>query len=198
MEVKIKQGNEMIDATIEMGDGVMVVSPKEEKVDVTKFKDGDVITCGSECDGGLSWTFILKGEIDYFHDDYKFAEEYVSLDSNGSFEVGSYSDAIKWFRPATEGEKQELFDKLKEEGYEWDAERKELVKLKWMPKCYDIYYFPCLKPDGGKVEFFTKSHTYLEELFDKNIINAGWYFETKEECQVFCDKLNETLSSVKP
>lgn len=30
MEVKIKQGNEMLDATIEMVDGVMVVSPKEE------------------------------------------------------------------------------------------------------------------------------------------------------------------------
>lgn len=31
MEVKIKQGNEMLDATIEMVDGVMVVSPKEVK-----------------------------------------------------------------------------------------------------------------------------------------------------------------------
>lgn len=31
MEVKIKQGNEMINATIEMVDGVMVVSPKEVK-----------------------------------------------------------------------------------------------------------------------------------------------------------------------
>ena len=29
MEVKIKQGSEMLDATIEMVDGVMVVSPKE-------------------------------------------------------------------------------------------------------------------------------------------------------------------------
>jgi hypothetical protein len=31
MEVKIKQGNEMLDATIEMVDGVMVVLPKEVK-----------------------------------------------------------------------------------------------------------------------------------------------------------------------
>lgn len=30
MEVKIKNGNEMLDATIEMIDGVMVVSPKEK------------------------------------------------------------------------------------------------------------------------------------------------------------------------
>lgn len=31
MEVKIKIGDEIIDATIEMVDGVMVVSPKVEK-----------------------------------------------------------------------------------------------------------------------------------------------------------------------
>lgn len=31
MDVKIKQGNEMLDATIEMVEGVMVVSPKEVK-----------------------------------------------------------------------------------------------------------------------------------------------------------------------
>ena len=115
MEVKIKQGAASMYVTIEIINNVIVVTPKEDKFEP---KDGDVITCGSECDGGLSWTFILKGEIDYFHDDYKFAEEYVSLDSNGSFEVGSYSDAIKWFRPATEEEKQKLFDKLKEEGCE--------------------------------------------------------------------------------
>jgi hypothetical protein len=40
MEVKIKQGNEMLDATIEMVEGVMVVSPKEVKF---KPKDGDVV-----------------------------------------------------------------------------------------------------------------------------------------------------------
>ena len=34
MEVRIKQGNEMLDATIEMVDGVMVVSPKEEKLKI--------------------------------------------------------------------------------------------------------------------------------------------------------------------
>lgn len=39
MEVKIKNQNELIDATIEMVDGIMVVSPKEVK---WKPKDGEV------------------------------------------------------------------------------------------------------------------------------------------------------------
>ena len=39
MEVKINNQNELIDATIEMVGGVMVVSPKEVKFEP---KDGDV------------------------------------------------------------------------------------------------------------------------------------------------------------
>lgn len=54
MEIKIKDHDQIIDATIEVVDGVMIVSPKEEKVDVTKFKDGDVITCGWD-DGSKSY-----------------------------------------------------------------------------------------------------------------------------------------------
>lgn len=193
MEVKIKQGANLIEATIEMVDGVMVVSPKEEKVDVTKFKDGDVITCGSECDGGLSWTFILKGEMEHFHDDYKFAEEYVSLDSNGSFEIGSYSDAIKWVRPSTEEEKKKLFDKIKEEGYEWDVDKKELVKLKWKPYEGGYFWLPyynsmMLAPTKGMFNIGR----------DKSFLDKGWVFRTEEECQAFCDRLNEVINSVKP
>ena len=36
MEVKIKQGSEMLDATIEMVDGVMVVSPKKNYLKVCR------------------------------------------------------------------------------------------------------------------------------------------------------------------
>lgn len=198
MEVKIKQGANLIEATIEMVDGVMVVSPKEEKVDITKFKDGDVITCGNECDGGLSWIFILKGEIEHFHDDYKFAEEYVSLDSNDSFEVGSYSDAIKWLRLATEEEKQNLFDKLKEEGYKWDAEKKELVKLKWKPEAGEIYYYPSMKPKKGRIISIPGKERNTGAQFDKEIIDAGWVFKTEEECQEFCEKLNQAIKDIKP
>ena len=47
MEVRIKQGNEMLDATIEMVDGVMVVSPNVEKFEP---KDGDILFIESSCD----------------------------------------------------------------------------------------------------------------------------------------------------
>jgi hypothetical protein len=195
MEVKIKQGNEMLDATIEMIDGVMVVSPKKVE-DISQFKDGDILTGGSEYDGGLCWTFILKKEIENFHNDYKFAEEYVSLDSNGSFEIGSYSDAIKWVRPATEEEKRKLFDRIKEEGYEWKTDTKELVKLKWKPKVGDIYF----RPDFNRCMFmcYEGKCRYDTKRYIKDCVEKGWVFRTKEECQEFCKRLNDAISQVKP
>lgn len=62
MKIKIKDQDQLIDAIIEIVGGVMIVSPKEEKVDITKFKDGDVITCGWDDNGwSFSWTCILHG-----------------------------------------------------------------------------------------------------------------------------------------
>jgi hypothetical protein len=198
MEVKIKQGNEMLDATIEMVDGVMVVSPKEMKLDVTKFKDGDVLTGGYDDNGGLSWTFILKGEIEISHNDYNFAEEYVSLDSNDSFEISSYSDAIEWVRYATEEEKKKLFDKLKEEGYEWKTDTKELVKLKWKPKVGDEYYHPSCSITNDGIRFDLAFATNTAVSLDMKILKHNLAFKTEEECQAFCDRLNEAINSVKP
>lgn len=194
MEVKIKQGSEMLDATIEMVDGVMVVSPKEMKLDVTEFKDGDVLTGGFEDNGGLPWTFILKGEIENFHNNYMFAEEYVSLDSNDSFEISSYSDAIEWVRYATEEEKKKLFDKLKEEGYEWKPDTKELVKLKWKPKEGEEFWLPLYYAYPSEFKPIT---SLLNKGRDKAILDKGWCFKTKEECKEFCNRLNDAINSVK-
>ena len=94
----------------------------------------------------------------------------------------------------TEVEKQKLFDKLKEEGYEWDAEKKELVKLKWKPKVKEDYYTPSWSG------FVFEPHVYGwdEDEFDFKCHSMGRVFKTKEECQAFCNKLNEAINSVEP
>lgn len=195
MEIKIKDHDQLIDATIEVVDGVMIVSPKEEKVDVTKFKDGDVITCGWD-DGSKSynWTGILQGEIEYISDNM-FIGDYCSLDLKGEFlDHNSGSDSATWVRYASEEEKNKLFDKLKEEGLEWDANKKELVKLRWKPKKGEICYHPFC--DGT---IFNPFKTDWEEgTFYFGLLDKGWVFRTKEECEQFCDRLNEAINSVKP
>lgn len=183
MEVRIKQGEEMIDATIEMVDGVMVVSPKEVKFEP---KDGDVIISG----GDTRFVAIFK----------RMKEEYsfyyyalLVLDGDKRPQLNSWASFLN-VRPATEEEKQKLFDKLAEEGLAWDNEKKEIVKLKWKPREEEGYYVPLF--DNFKFE------TYLsrwdENEVDYEFYNMGLVFKTEQECQEFCDKLNQAINQVKP
>ena len=184
MEVKIKQGEEMLDATIEMVDGVMVVSPKEKFVP----KDGD-ICCSANC------VYIYKS----LRDD-KAIIYYCAMSKNGGHisikedvGVGFIHDGRHCF--ATEEEKKKIFDKLAEEGYEWKADTKELVTLKWKPKEGEIFWFPLCYSSPSE---FKPIKSMLNKGRDKEILEKGWVFKTKEECQVFCNRLNNAINSVKP
>lgn len=186
MEVKIKNQNELIDATIEMVDGIMVVSPKEVKFEP---KDGDV--CKS-----INCIYIFKrvkpsrcynrSAIVYYccyNGDYLKVQEDVGV---------GYIERQQ--RYATEEEKKMLFDKLAEEGLEWDAEKKQLVKLKWKPE-YKEFYFRITFEHAVIIPHRTY---WTDDICDKAYYQKGWCFKTKEECQAFCDRLNESISSIKP
>lgn len=193
-EIKIRYQGKLTDATIEVVDGVMIVLPKEEKVDITKFKDGDVITCGHHDCGGFQWTAILQGEIECISDNM-FIGDYCSLDCKGEFlDHNSGSDSATWVRYATEEEKRKLFDKLEEEGYEFDFQKKELVKVKWKPKVGEICFHPFC--DGTIFNPFKTD--WVEETFYFDLFDKGWVFRTKEECEEFCSILNKAIEEIKP
>ena len=185
MEVKIKNGEEMIDATIEMVDGNMVVSPKVEKY---MYKEGDVIIVRSLYKHILIYKESTKGYLYSFAD---LIDDLLDIDKSPVCR----EDEIKEIRYATEKEKQKLFDKLKEEGYEWDAEKKEVVKLKWKPKVGDTYY----RPDFNRCMFmcYEGRCRYNTMRYIKDCIEKGWCFKTKEECQEFCNRLNNAINQVK-
>lgn len=183
MEVKIKNNGKMVDATMEIIDGVIVVSPKVEKFEP---KDGDV--CKS-----TFCIYIFKrannSKAVVYHCCLNVYQDELSVKQ--SIGVG-YVDEYQ--RYATEEEKQKLFDKLAKEGYKWDAEKKELVKLKWKPKCEEEYFTPVFT----HTDTFHAALCIWEDLpFDTNIYNKKWCFKTKEECQAFCDRLNDAINSVK-
>lgn len=101
-------------------------------------------------------------------------------------------------RYATEEEKQKLFDKLAEEGLEWKAGTKDLVKLKWKPSVGQHFYYP--EYDNGDCAFIIKAFTYAfeDQIKRDKTIAKGWCFKTSKECQEFCNLLNEAINSVKP
>lgn len=187
MKVKIRQGSEMLDATIEMVDGVMVVSPKVEKFEP---KDRDVVTVTTETGG--NYTCFFKGCVN--GDIYS----YGGLNNlyNTLFEIGLVccSKKLTTIYPATEEEKKKLFDKLKEEGYEWDAEKKKVVRLKWKPKAGQSYYIPII----CNAKFKAIIEDWSDDSMDALYFDKGWCFKTKEECQAFCEKLNQAIEGVKP
>ena len=180
MEVKIKQGSEMLDATMEMVNGVMVVSPKEVKFEP---KDGDVVSVDDGSQIFICKYYLGGGDLcAYIGWDFEY---------NHVFEEGDWSAN----RFATEEEKQKLFDKLAEEGYEWKADTKELVTLKWKPKGGEIFWFPLYY---SSLSEFKPIKSMIDKGRDKEILEKGWAFRTKEECQELCNRLNDAINQVKP
>ena len=185
-EVKIKQGSEMLDATIEMVDGVMEVSPKEVKFEP---KEGDIVTY---MNGDKATIYVFAGGYKYntsFYVAYSGLRNEVFKTSKGHLDMNR--DDI---RPATEEEKKKLFDKLAEEGYEFHFEKKELVKLKWKPTYGTLYYRPGIR----RAEINVISDGWSDNDLDESYYDKGWTFKTYEECDAFCDKLRQAIEGVKP
>lgn len=193
MKIVINNNGKHIPATLEVVDGVMIVSPVKGN-DIAQFKDGDVVVYRYGEDA--TTIAILQGEVDTISK-YLFIEDYVSLDSvEGLLLNSNYTDAATDVRYATEEEKQKLFDALAKEGKTWDTEKKAVVELKWKQNVGDDYHFPSFTEKDG----FTPccNYSWCNSRFDKMLHNKGWVFRTKEECEAYCKRLNEAIEGIKP
>ena len=184
MEVRIKDNNGYVDADWTIEDGIMVVSPKVEKFEP---KDGDVVFVK----GALEHILIYKEEKS--ENIVAYADLVDSILGNVSSHAVCKANVVD-LRPATEDEKQKLFDKLKEKGLEWDAEKKEVVKIKWKPKFDTTYYKPLLNVSQFRVD----SVRWYNLKEDEELYQKGWVFQTNEDCAVFVKKLNQAIEGVKP
>ncbi len=124
MEIKLSAGDKITiptgcKATIE--ENLIIIEEQEE------FKDGDILKC------------IESDNIVIFKNRYKQTSAfriYFSL-IDESHRLCLYCS----FRHATEEEKQRLFDKLKEEGLRWNAETKQIEKIRKRAKRGEKYLF---------------------------------------------------------
>ena len=97
----------------------------------TQYKDGDILACEVDNGGGeyYKWFSILKGEVELMFDNINF-NSYVSYDHETSYNAGEltydeHADNIDTIRLATEEEKQQLIDALKQST---DPRAKEYLK----------------------------------------------------------------------
>ena len=179
MEVKIKSNNELIDATIEMVNGVMVVTPMNKLLEP---ENGDIVATRNG-----HHLFLVK---DYIGGNIIYAHIGYDLINDSPFESGAWNAN----RLATEKEKKLLFDKIDELGHEWLPEEKKLVKKKWKPMAGQGYYIPAI----CNAQFKAVKEDWSDDVMDVLYFNKGWIFRTEEECQAFCGKLNQAINQVKP
>lgn len=118
-----------LDGNVKVEDTISYVDKHFRLWSINDAKDGDILWHSDSASNGI---FIFK---EIRHTDGKVLC-YCDYDSEDHFCTGEYhtccwsSDSIK---PATKEQRDHLFEKMKEAGYEWDAEKKELRKIEQMP-----------------------------------------------------------------
>lgn len=159
-----------------------VVFEKEEKEKVQEFKDGDILV--STANGIRHNAFIYKVEDKKGSHSY-----YIGIDICGQLSFDKYL-SCRWgnydLSYATEEEKQALFDKMKEQGLQWNADKKRVEKIRLRAKKGGDYYFI-------DVDSTVKSIDDTYSTFDNKLWDALNYFRTEEQCKEAAGRIREVL-----
>lgn len=176
MEVKLQCGDTI---TVPEGCKATIKDQSVEIEQAQKFKDGDVLVVvidDAEC------PFI------FFENSMKFCCYHIMLRPNGEISRTWFFDISKlaYTRHATEEEKRQLFDKMKEKGWQWNAEKKCVELIRWKAKEGETIYFLNLHQDESIVSKGTPASVdYLWEIYN--------YFRTQEQTNEAARRVKETL-----
>lgn len=153
-----------------------------EKEEVQDFKDGDILV--SVVNMKRRNAFIYKSS-----DTLDSHLYYAGVNADGNLLINDSSNS-RWgnqnLSHATEEEKQLLFDKMKEQGLQWNAEEKRVENISW-------------RAEEGKGYFGIGSQgnlvAYIEDgsRFDENLHEFGNYFRTSEQVKEAVKRIKEVL-----
>ena len=137
-----------------------------------EFKDGDIVFMKG-IKGGYyaNCIFILRSE---YKDGDERAFYYAFYNTDDKFTIAEYGNTRVHYslRPATDSEKQQLFEALAKKGKAWDAEKKQIVDLK--PKVelkpFDKVLIRDINAERWKASFFS----YKEESHYVSIEGRCW------------------------
>lgn len=144
-------------------------------------RDGEI--CFAMTSSGM-WKFILIYGKSNWPCIYNESDSGWVLDyrTNWSYSI---------IRPATNSEKQLLFDALAKEGKMWDAEKKQVVDLpRWRAEKDCKYYY--VATDGKALDDYDGRNTY-----DRNRHNAGNYFKTEKAAERVAEQIREIFKNSK-
>ena len=158
-------------------------------------KDGDIVYAQWEGDrSNYKWIFIYKKSLT---DPYKNCDIYAYLGierdrkpvSELHFNESCTSQEL--LRPATEAEKQRLFDALAKQGKRWNAEKKCIEDLpRWRAEVGSDYYLI-------ERNLTIRTQKDLRWEIDDSIHNAGNYFRTREAAEKVASQIRDMFKNSK-
>ena len=167
-------------AKIKKEDGFLIVTFEPKKEENWRPKDGDIVAKET---GTIA---IYAGT-----NEHGAIITYAGFNMYLTLRKGTGWGYTYDYRPATEEEKQRLFDALAKEGMQWNAEK----------KC--IEYFPRWRQKHDKCYYFIDSElivSYQPDVLcktDNNRHEAGNYFKTKEAAERVASQIREILKKSK-
>lgn len=183
MEIKLSAGDKInipanCKAIIE--DDLIII--KEKKEEQEEFKDGDILIAR---DTGL---IVIKKN-------YQNAEKTVFCSYYNSEDRPHFNWVARYFSRATEEEKQAFFDELNARGLQWNAEAKEMERIRRRAKKGERYLY--INRIGNLMEVEDNRCP-----FDNENYNLGNYYllEAQEQAEedaakvraIFQERLNKT------
>ena len=170
-------------ADIKQENGFLVVTfePKEWEP-----KDGDFIAYSFKSNNLNIGIFREQCEPG----PYDLHKDYVTIGGNsGELIWGDETFIHDYMRPATEEEKQRLFDALAKEGKRWNAEEKRIEDLpRWRANPAEFYFY--IDDD-----FSIGSHSDIRDGADESYYKSGNYFKTREAAEKVADQIREIFKN---
>ena len=199
---KLKNTDKMVKQTIyTVPDGVEVeqIELDGNKVVIT-FKDKDIFVPkdGDVCVGSNSskadWIYIFRSKMDSTRDKFHVILCNDKLKFNDWCSIGLYPNGST--KQATPQESAKLFTAMAKAGYKWNAEEKKVEKIRWRAKNGEKYWFSNVDANRGETLYKPCETTENSGLFDNSMFKQGDYHKTKEDSQIYCNKLNEAIQNL--
>lgn len=161
MEIKLNAGDRIIvpeNCTATIEDNLIIIEEQKEE-----FKEGDILTSP-----------VTRRIVIFKRYETELKDIFCSYCNNGN---KTNSDWIaRYFRHATEEEKQAFFDDLKAKGLRWNAKTKEMERIRKRAEKNEHYLF--IARNG---EIFEEEED--EAIFDDKNYNSGNYYLPEEREQ---------------
>ena len=197
IEIEVPEGYTLNVRTDEGGKQTICFVPVEKKDEAAEKadepwqpKEGDAVAYSFR--GGNLNIGIFRKSSEHTPEGYSQHKDYVTIGGDsGKLYFWDPVFIQDYIRPATDEEKQRLFDALAKEGKRWNAEKKQIEDLpRWRAREDEKYYYI-------GVDSEVEDDVELGCEGDNACYSVGNYFKTKEAAERVAKQIREIFKNSK-